>query len=119
MREKQPQCSATVFGPRVHNWSCNRRGVVQREGQWFCKQHDPKAVKARQSTREGQRKDHEREQAEILDECRRAAAELGAGEPYWFTALRGGYHASGYRRFLTITLEEARDLAATIRKLQK
>lgn len=28
-------------GMRMHYHQCLRRAVVQREGRWFCKQHDP------------------------------------------------------------------------------
>ncbi len=31
----------------LRSWVCSRRGVVQRDGKWYCKQHDPEAVKAR------------------------------------------------------------------------
>ncbi len=110
-------CSATVYGPRVHHWSCNRRGVVKRGEQWFCKQHDPKSEQARRKARNDKHAAHDQEQEAILSECRNAADELGCGQPYWHTALRGGFNASGYRRQLVITLAEARDLASMIRKL--
>lgn len=39
--ELRRECQARVFGERVHSWQCSRKGTVEREGKWYCKQHDP------------------------------------------------------------------------------
>ncbi len=42
------RCSGTVSEVGVwHSHQCSRKGVVLREGKWYCKQHDPVAVKKR------------------------------------------------------------------------
>jgi hypothetical protein len=37
-----------TFGS-FHPSQCSRRGVVEREGKWYCKQHDPVAVAERRA----------------------------------------------------------------------
>lgn len=43
-------CSDTVW-KQSGNWGrsmpCSRRGAVEREGKWWCTQHDPERVKTR------------------------------------------------------------------------
>ena len=43
MAEKH-QCCATVF-PRgvwvASGYACSRKGVIERDGKWYCRQHDP------------------------------------------------------------------------------
>lgn len=45
------KCSAKV-STRQGAWSrfvrCSRNGVITRSGKWYCKQHDPEAVKKRE-----------------------------------------------------------------------
>jgi hypothetical protein len=44
----QPTCTARIFTAHTDlTRSCSRRGVVSRNGQWWCKQHDPVEQKAR------------------------------------------------------------------------
>lgn len=45
----KPQCSETVWGDLGHHHQCFRAGVVQRDGTWYCAQHDPEKVKARRA----------------------------------------------------------------------
>lgn len=43
-------CAGSVHdGWRFNN--CSRAGSVERDGKWWCKQHDPDAVKARKDAR--------------------------------------------------------------------
>ncbi len=42
------QCSEDVYrGSILLSGRCARRGVIQRDGKWYCRQHDPEAVSAR------------------------------------------------------------------------
>jgi len=46
------RCSETVSDREIwHVHQCLRNGVVQREGKWYCKQHDPVAIKKRDAIR--------------------------------------------------------------------
>jgi len=31
-----------------HQYQCHRTATIQRDGKWYCKQHDPETVKARE-----------------------------------------------------------------------
>lgn len=44
-----PKCCKRIFGKYspFHGSPCSRKGVVERDGKWYCRQHDPEAVKAR------------------------------------------------------------------------
>lgn len=52
MAEKR--CSTRVFGPRVLSWQCNRKGTVERDGKWYCWQHDPVRLKEKAEADEKQ-----------------------------------------------------------------
>ena len=39
-----PKCSKKFY---IKMSSCSRKGVVERDGEWYCKQHDPVAIVAR------------------------------------------------------------------------
>jgi hypothetical protein len=95
-------CSATVFGPRVHSWGCIRTGVVEREGKWYCRQHDPRAVKARRDKAEAEYRAERAAETAIEAEGERIAARLGCGVVK--------YGRNGYARELIITFEEAEKL---------
>lgn len=45
------RCAKTFW---TSNWShrnCSRKGVIERDGEWYCRQHDPVAVEARRKAR--------------------------------------------------------------------
>lgn len=42
------RCCENVFDG-WHHHPCSRKGVIERDGKWYCKQHDPEAVKARRA----------------------------------------------------------------------
>ena len=49
------RCSAEVMGEGGwHRRPCARNGVIQRDGKWYCKQHDPVAVKKRMDDQKAQ-----------------------------------------------------------------
>lgn len=41
------KCSVRVYGDRVRDWPCRLPGVVQRDGKWYCRVHDPEKTLAR------------------------------------------------------------------------
>ena len=51
-RPEPVKCSERVW--HRHAWGdgpCSRNGVVERNGRWYCKQHDPEVKKARDAER--------------------------------------------------------------------
>lgn len=52
-KQTPPVCSKTVYGrgrwPQPHG--CIRNGSVERDGKWYCAQHDPVAKKERDAER--------------------------------------------------------------------
>ena len=71
------QCSHKSMFDGWHYRQCRRKGTAQREGQWYCFQHDPVAIKAKDdkittnvnatirasNEREAQRKENQRKLA--------------------------------------------------------
>lgn len=100
-------CSAVVFGPRVHSWGCTRRGVIERNGKWYCRQHDPDAVKARMTARDAKWKQKYDRDDSIEAEGNQLAKRLGCGTPYWHTRIRG---ESGMERALIVDFADVRKL---------
>ena len=61
--ENTPKHRCITDVPNTHSVTfhrCTRRGVVQRTGQWFCRQHDPVAKDARRKAGEPTRKEAHR-----------------------------------------------------------
>lgn len=49
MKMMEYACSATVMSDRFYLSQCTRAGKVEREGKWYCRQHDPVAVAERRA----------------------------------------------------------------------
>lgn len=79
-----PQCCAAIYkgsvGIRSRYASCTRAGKVERDGKWYCGQHDPEAVKARRQ------KADERLDAQIAEEMR--VGRIRAAAPTLLEALK-------------------------------
>lgn len=102
------QCSAIVYGPRVHSWQCCRAGVVTRDGKLYCKQHDPERVEAARLARSQRWREKQ-----TADEARLASAEalcrqLGCGSPAWNSFTRE------YTGGVTLTHDEATTLTRLV-----
>ena len=51
--DNDTQCCATFYpNGSYHRSQCSRKGSVERDGKWYCKTHDPEAVKKRDEMRE-------------------------------------------------------------------
>ena len=49
-KQKNPQCRERIVryeGLARYEHQCTRQGKVERDGKWYCGQHDPEAVRAR------------------------------------------------------------------------
>ena len=71
MSDKHPQCCRT----RYRDWRqqrCRYRGVIQRDGKWYCRIHDPEAVARRVDK-------SERQFTEKTEAKKRAAAVANQG----------------------------------------
>lgn len=101
---REHQCSQTVFGERVQHWNCQRAGVVQRNGKWYCRQYDSKAVAARRKAKDAEYRAERDAEQRILDEGERLAALLGCGCCGWGKDIST----------LVITFAEAEQLIARL-----
>lgn len=63
--EKDVQrCCVRVTGSSVwHKYPCSRTAKVERNGKWYCGQHDPEAVKRRQEKSEQRWNEKQTEEA--------------------------------------------------------
>lgn len=52
MSDAQPQCAGSILETGIA-WpkyrKCSRHGKIERDGKWYCKQHDPVAAEKRQT----------------------------------------------------------------------
>lgn len=49
----EERCSALVWDRNTWRYvSCSRKGTIQRNGEWYCWQHDPEVKKKRDEKRE-------------------------------------------------------------------
>lgn len=84
-QDQSAPCCATVLagkdGWRTRYKSCSRKATVEREGKWYCRQHDPQAVAGRKKEWESQ--------WEIEYQARQARYRLEAAAPDLLQALKG------------------------------
>ena len=78
----ETQCSKQIYA----NWSrhpCSRKGIVEREGKFYCKQHDPVRIKD-QEEKQNRKWDQEWAEAKAkrdhINACVRAIESIG-GDP--------------------------------------
>ena len=59
MREAEEirQCEGKIYGISGEQgaYSCSRRGTIERDGKWYCWQHDPERIKADREKRRAKR----------------------------------------------------------------
>ncbi len=85
----ETQCSKQIYA----NWSrhpCSRKGIVEREGKFYCKQHDPVRIKD-QEEKQNRKWDQEWAEAKAkrdhINACVRAIESIG-GDPETVGELR-------------------------------
>ncbi len=88
MSEHTPQCREFVW-PRgsFHKTKCSRKGVVERDGKLYCKQHDPLAIAAK---RQAENEKFEMKYAANKEKTRRQRAIINACEGIPTEALEAG-----------------------------
>ena len=91
---------------------CSFKGVVERDGVWFCKRHDPLAEKAKRAAANALRNAREAEQAAIRAEAERLAQILGCGRPHYKISFRTTAEANGWAREIVLTFDEVAALIA-------
>jgi hypothetical protein len=74
MTDDRHRCSAVVDS--LTGRKCSRHGVAERDGRWYCRQHDSERLDAQQRERRTQAKAREAEQQAIRDAARRLCAAL-------------------------------------------
>ncbi len=97
--------STGVWG-RYHQ--CVRNGKIERNGKWYCKQHDPVAIKKKRDDESAAWK-AERDGSEAKGNAARMLAErLGCGSPHYHHPARGGF--GEYSGGLVISKEDVEKL---------
>lgn len=79
-------CSTRVYsGARwdFNGHHCLRRGTVEHNGKWYCKQHSPEAVKEREAAKNAAYDAERAREERIKQGARKLAARLGAGTPHY------------------------------------
>jgi|TARA_R100000049_G_C1928320_1_gene72462 hypothetical protein len=86
----QGQCAKAVWHP-VGSWGhsagCTRNATIERNGKWWCWQHDPEAVKKRREKRDAE---GDAEHDAKMARWRREAAAMAAVEGFSTEALEAG-----------------------------
>ena len=102
-------CAARVWRSYSYGSSgCSRPGTVERDGQWFCRQHDPVAADERHKARSAEdgallrRSQANRVAGEAL------AAQLGAGAPHYQPGT--GNNLGSYTEALVVPFWAVREL---------
>ena len=82
---------------------CGKRGVEERAGRWYCRRHDPEAVKAKREAWEAKWR-AKRDASEVIRREGDALAQrLGEGTTYFDG--RGPFSAHCYRRCLVVPFD--------------
>ena len=116
MTTEKHDCSERIFsGARwdMAGHPCSRKGVVERDGKWWCRQHDPVAKKARDEERRAKNRAAAEWEAGLKQAALEVAARLGAGSP------RVNPITFKYDGGITLTLEQARELAARLEAAER
>ena len=107
MTENKKQCSVRVQSNDrwglFHPYPCSKTAIVERDGKWYCKIHDPEYIKAKQAKRsaefnkewaEGHQQDELRSAQRLategltLLELRKVTPELIRKAPQMYEALK-------------------------------
>lgn len=108
-------CSTRVYSSARWDFNghlCSRNGVVERDGEWYCRQHDPEAEKAREEKRRAEYRAEMDRENKVLRETRDLIERLGAGTPNYTTInhkLSGG---------VVLTRQEVERLIAALQERQ-
>ena len=81
MSEQQnPQCSKVVYNnTSFRGKPCKRIGKVERDGKWYCVQHDPVSVKEKQDAKNKQwQVEWEERQVRLLEQQKELAYQQAA-----------------------------------------
>jgi hypothetical protein len=106
-------CSARVSdGGRWASFhGCTRAGKVERDGRWWCAQHDPERVKAKRQAREDAYTAERDKRAAIALRAQSLADALGFGRPIYVPGIRAS-EVGGYAEGVFLTFDEAERLLA-------
>ena len=106
-----PGCSKRVHeGSR--SYACSRRGAVERDGKWYCRQHDPDSVQAQRAASDAAYRARCQEQDRIHAEGVALLKRFGKGSVYYESS--GPFSRNGYRRAVVVAFD---DLDALLREI--
>ena len=109
-------CSKRVYSGERWDFGghpCSRKGTVERDGRWWCKQHDPEAMKAREAKRDAAYRAEQEVKEATIRSAQALIDRLGAGRPHYSSVT--GKPTGG----VTLTAEEAASLADRLDSLRE
>lgn len=112
---KKQHCCVTVYGERVTRWACQRYATVERKGKWYCTQHDPEKVKARNAARHNAYEMRQAANARVDVRATELGQQLGCADPVSPHFNHSG--AFAYTERLIISYADAERLIARLAKV--
>lgn len=85
-----PTCAGKVYGGSSHGI----RGVIERNGRWYCKIHDPEAVAARRKAWITKHASRRHIEESIKAEGNKLAVRLGTGATHYQGGIWGGWQSA-------------------------
>ncbi len=118
---KAPRCSKSVHGRNrwdmFHPHRCTRVGVVERSGQWFCKQHDPQVQEEKDAAQAARRKQQNQRDDQIIFEATDILKQLGV--PGTASTGRNPVGHFFVNKAIVISFDSARELIRRLRLLER
>ena len=118
MTTKVMRCSERVYdGSRVDfgGHSCSRKGIIERNGELWCKQHDPEEVAARREAQSAKWQAEYDAQEQLRRSAVALAVELGVGLPEYSAYTGKGRYTGG----IILTAEEAQRVIRWLEALRR
>lgn len=107
------RCTRIVRSGWNYKTPCSRRGIVERDGRKYCKQHDPVAIAERNRLKDEEWNAARRAEKARLDAAASRCAALGSGKPHRDRPSSG---PSVYTGGVILDAEEADALVAKLRE---
>lgn len=107
------RCAKQVFNSySFRGKSCSRIGCIERNGKWWCAQHDPERVAARQAALHAKWEAERAAQDQVKVSAEQLAKTLGIGLPE-YSRINGGYTGR-----IVLTAEEAKRVIGWLEALR-
>jgi hypothetical protein len=97
-----------------HSYQCTRKGKVKTEGEWYCKQHDPKAEKAKRDAKYAEWEAERGKSEKNLADTKALIKRFGyGGTPYY--SFRFDSKLGGYGRAIVLSFAEIENIITALK----